>query len=77
MRDLFLPAAAIAFVAQVVVLYAVMTGRAPASAPGRSARWAEVAWVLVPTIVLIAILFFTWNRLGPAIVVSPAAGVPA
>jgi hypothetical protein len=33
--------------------------------------------VVLPTVVLIAILLLTWNRLGEPIVVAPMAGVQA
>lgn len=75
MPDLFLPAAAIALLAQLVVLRSVITGRAPASSPGRSARLAEIAWVVLPTIALIAVLVLTWNRLGAPIAVAPISGI--
>lgn len=77
MRSLFFPAAIIALVAQFAVLWAVIAGRAPASSPGRPARLAEIAWVVLPTIALIALLFFTWNRMSEPVVVAPVAGVNA
>ena len=77
LRFLFIPAAAVALIAQLAVLRSVIAGRAPASTPGRSDRWAEVGWVLLPTLVLIAILVLTWNRLGQPIAVAPMAGVQA
>jgi len=77
LRSLFFPAAALALIAQLAVLWSVIAGRAPASTPGRSARLAEIAWVVLPTLVLIAILLLTWNRLGEPIVIAPLAGVRA
>jgi hypothetical protein len=77
LRFLFLPAAAIALVAQFAVLWAVIAGRAPASSPGRQARLAEIAWVVLPTLVLIAVLLFTWNRMAEPMAVAPVAGVTA
>ena len=77
MRSLFLPAAIIALVAQFAVLWAVIAGRAPASSPGRPARLAEIAWVVLPTLVLIGVLFLTWNRMAAPVVVAPVAGVTA
>ena len=70
-------AAALALIAQLAVLWSVIAGRAPASTPGRSARLAEIGWVVLPTIVLIAILVLTWNRLGEPVAIAPLAGVRA
>ena len=52
----FFLAAAVAVFAQLAVLWSVIAGRAPASSPGRTARLAEIAWVVLPTIALIAVL---------------------
>ena len=76
MKSLFFPAAAVALVCQLAVLYAVLIGRAPASSPGRTARIAELAWVAIPTIALLGLLFLTWRQLGQPVVLAPAAGVP-
>lgn len=75
LRALFLIAAVIAVVAQLAVLRSVVVGRAPASAPGRAARLAEIVWVVLPTIALIGILFMTWRTLGEPIAVAPVNGV--
>jgi len=77
MHQLFLPFAVIALVAQLAVLRSVIAGRAPASSPGRTARLAEIAWVLIPTLALIAMLFVTWNRMGEPVAVAPINGVTA
>ena len=77
MPKLFLVSATVALVAQLAVLRSVIAGRAPASSPGRTARLAEIAWVLIPTIALIATLFFTWNRMGLPVAVAPINGVTA
>ncbi|MGH9657682.1 MAG: hypothetical protein ACRD96_04000 [Bryobacteraceae bacterium] len=77
MRSLFIPAAAVALIAQFAVLWSVVAGRAPASSPGRTARLAEIAWVLLPTLVLVVVLWFTWNAMGAEIALEPAAGIPA
>lgn len=77
MKSLFFPAAATAVVCQFAVLMAVLAGRAPASSPGRTARVAEIAWVVIPTIALLVMLFLTWRQLGQPVVLAPAAGVPA
>ena len=77
MPRLFFLCAVVALVAQLAVLRSVIGGRAPASSPGRVARLAEIAWVLIPTIALIAILFATWNRMGEPVAVAPINGVTA
>jgi hypothetical protein len=77
LRSLFLPAAAVALIAQLYVLWAVIAGRAPASSPGKPARLAEIAWVLLPTLALIAVLLLTWSRLSAPIVIGPVSGVNA
>lgn len=77
MPKLFLLSASIALVAQLAVLRSVIAGRAPASSPGRTARLAEIAWVLIPTVALIAILFATWNRMGEPVAIAPINGVTA
>jgi heme/copper-type cytochrome/quinol oxidase subunit 2 len=74
--SLFFPAAAIVLVCQFAVLVAVVAGRAPASSPGRTARIAEIAWVVIPTIALLALVFMTWRQLGLPVVLAPATGVP-
>jgi hypothetical protein len=76
-RALFLPAAAIAVVAQLAVLWAVVAGRAPASSPGKPARLAEIAWVVIPTVVLLLVIWMTWNRMAEPMVVGPVTGVTA
>jgi heme/copper-type cytochrome/quinol oxidase subunit 2 len=76
LRSLFFPAAAVVLICQLAVLYSVVTGRAPASSPGRRARFAELAWVVLPTIALLGVLILTWARMGQPVVVAPAAGVP-
>ena len=75
LRSLFFPAAVIALVAQFAVLWAVIAGRAPASSPGRPARLAEIAWVVLPTIALILVLVLTWNRMADPVAVAPVSGV--
>ena len=64
-------------VSQLAVLRSVIAGRAPASLPGRAARFAEITWVLIPTIALMATLFFTWNRMGQPVAIAPVNGVIA
>ena len=77
MPKVFFLCATIALGAQLAVLRSVMAGRAPASSPGRAARLAEITWVLIPTIALIATLFFTWNRMGAPVAIAPVNGVTA
>jgi hypothetical protein len=77
MRSLFLSAAAVALIAQLAVLRSVIAGRAPASTPGRAARFAEIAWVVLPTAALIAILLLTWGQMGEPVAVAPINGVTA
>ena len=77
MPKLFLLCAVVALVAQLAVLRSVIAGRAPASSPGRTARLAEIGWVLIPTVALIAMLFFTWNRVGQPVAIAPVNGVTA
>lgn len=77
MPKLFLLSAVIALVSQLAVLRSVIAGRAPASLPGPAARLAEIAWVLLPTVALIAILFATWNRMSAPVAIAPVHGVTA
>ena len=77
MPKLFLLSAVVALAAQLAVLRSVIAGRAPASSPGRTARLAEITWVLIPTVALIATLFFTWNRVGEPVAIAPVNGVTA
>lgn len=75
LRPLFLLAASIAVIAQLAVLRSVLSGRAPAPVPGRSARLAEIAWVVLPTIVLIGVFLLTWRMLGEPVAVAPVNGI--
>jgi heme/copper-type cytochrome/quinol oxidase subunit 2 len=77
LRFLFLPAAIVALVAQCAVLWAVIAGRAPASSRHRSARWADIAWVVLPTVALIVVLAVTWRSLNRVPVVSDSTGITA
>jgi hypothetical protein len=74
MLFLFFVAAAVALVAQLAVLRSVIAGRAPASSPGRAARIAEITWVALPTLALIAILLLTWGRVGEPVAIAPING---
>jgi hypothetical protein len=75
MRFLFITSAAIALVAQLAIVRSVIMGRAPASSPGRVARLAEIAWVVLPTIALIAVLALTWKRIGEPTALAPVSGI--
>ncbi|HZI29754.1 MAG TPA: hypothetical protein VFD64_16415 [Gemmatimonadaceae bacterium] len=55
----------------------VLIGRAPASTPGRSARFAEIAWAVLPTVALLVILVFTWRVFGTPVALAPLNGVTA
>ena len=77
MPKLFLISAVVALGAQLAVLRSVIAGRAPASSPGRTARLAEIAWVLIPTVALIVILLATWNHMGEPVAIAPVNGVTA
>ena len=75
MRSLFFIAASVAVLAQLAVVRSVLTGRAPASSPGRNARFAEIAWVVLPTIVLIGVLLVTWRLIGDPVALAPVNGI--
>ena len=75
LRSLFLVAASVAVIAQLAVLRSVLIGRAPASTPGRGARFAEIAWVVLPTIALIVVFLLTWRVLGEPVAVAPVNGI--
>jgi len=77
MPKLFLFSAAVALIAQLAVLRSVIAGRAPASSPGRTARLAEITWVVIPTVALIAILALTWGRVSSPVAIAPVNGVTA
>lgn len=74
---LFLVAASVALVCQGAVVYAVLAGRTPASSSRPGARWAEIAWVILPTLVLLAVLAATWLRVVQPVAVAPVPGIPA
>lgn len=77
LRYLFLPAAAVALISQLAVLWAVIAGRAPASSRRPTARWAEIAWVVLPTLALIAVLYATWGAVNTIDLIRSVSGVPA
>jgi hypothetical protein len=61
---IFWVAAAVSVTGQLAVLRAVLAGRAPAASSRRGARWAEVAWAVLPTMVLVTVLVWTWRVLS-------------
>lgn len=63
---LFLLAAALCVGGQFAVVREVLAGRAPGVSDRPTARWAEVAWVVIPAAGLIAVLVATWLRIFPA-----------
>lgn len=75
-RFLFFPTAAVALISQLVVLWAVLAGRAPASSSRRIARWAEVTWVVLPTVALLALLWATWRAVDHIVLVRDILGNP-
>lgn len=77
LRHLFFPAAVLALVSQLAIVWAVLAGRAPASSRRPIARWAEIAWVVLPTLVLIAVVLATWTLLAGTVSVGHAPGIQA
>jgi hypothetical protein len=74
-RFLFVASAAIALLSQLAIVRSVLLGRAPASSPGRGARFAEIAWVVIPTLALLAVLALTWTRMENPVALSPVNGI--
>ena len=61
---LFFIAAAVCVLAQLMILRAVAAGRVPGAspAPGQPPRRAaEVAWAVIPAVVLALVLILTWR----------------
>lgn len=73
---LFWSAAAVALVAQFMVLKAALAGRTPAASATTAARVRETIWIVLPAITLVAVLWFTWQAL-PRVAVTPEAPTPA
>lgn len=61
---LFLLAAAVCVAGQFAVVREVFAGRAPGVSRRPATRWAEIAWVLIPAAVLLAVLVATWVRIS-------------
>jgi hypothetical protein len=62
---LFLLAAAACVAGQFAVVREVLAGRAPGVSRRPAGRWAEIAWVLIPAVGLVAVLIATWMRISP------------
>jgi hypothetical protein len=77
LRFLFFPAAAVALICQLAILRDVVAGRTPASSHGPLARMAEIAWVVLPTMVLGIVLFATWVAVNAVMAVGGTSGVTA
>ena len=69
---LFLLAAAVCLAGQFGVVREVLAGRAPGVSRRPGARWADIAWVLIPAVALLAVLVATWMRISAP--ESPLAG---
>jgi hypothetical protein len=68
---LFALAAAVCLVSQFAVLRAVFSGRAPGLSRQPAGHWAEIAWVVIPAIGLVAVLIATWVRIASDQAASP------
>jgi hypothetical protein len=68
---LFVVAAAVCLASQIAVVRAVLSGRAPGLSRRPAGRWAEMAWVVIPAIGLVAVLIATWLRIAPDQAASP------
>jgi hypothetical protein len=61
---IFWVAAVVSITGQLAVLRSVLLGRAPAASNRRGARWVEAGWALLPTVVLVVVLMWTWRVLS-------------
>jgi hypothetical protein len=68
---LFVLAAAVCLMSQFAVVRAVLSGRAPGLSRRAAGRWAEIAWVVIPAIGLVAVLILTWLRIAPDQAAAP------
>lgn len=73
---LFWSAAAVALVAQFMVLRAALAGRTPAASATTAARVRETIWIVLPAVALVFVLWFTWQAL-PRVIAPLATPVPA
>ncbi len=64
LNALFWLAAVVCVTAQLFVVRDVVAGRAPGRSRAPSARWKEIAWVVIPALGLLAVLLATWHALG-------------
>lgn len=78
----FVLAAALAAVGQLLVLRDGLTGRTPAAGPGAAARLREALWITIPAIALALTLWATWRALPKqtasrsAATAGPVAALP-
>lgn len=56
--------------AQVAIVRAVFAGRGQGAAE-RTVRWREIAWVVTPALMLLAVLIATWMRINRAVPALP------
>lgn len=56
-------AAVLCLMAQGMVLRSLLLGRTPAARTGTAARAREVAWVLIPAIVMVLVLIASWRAI--------------
>jgi len=61
---LFWFAALVCVASQLAVIVAAISGRTPGMSRTSSGRWKEIAWVVLPAIVLIVVLAATWHAVG-------------
>ncbi len=61
LSTLFWPAALLCLVAQAMVVRSLFLGRTPAASKTRAGRVREVAWVILPALVLGYTLFASWR----------------
>ncbi|MFN8573386.1 MAG: hypothetical protein U0132_15140 [Gemmatimonadaceae bacterium] len=75
MSTLFWPAALLCVVAQAMVLRSLLLGRTPGASKTTAGRAREVAWVILPALILGYTLFASWRavRHGPN---ESVTGVP-
>jgi heme/copper-type cytochrome/quinol oxidase subunit 2 len=71
---LFLVAAAICVVSQVALVRSGLRAR-PESTPDRSSRLKEVAWAILPAIVLGVVLVATWRAISPGAQTTPSQSI--
>jgi heme/copper-type cytochrome/quinol oxidase subunit 2 len=63
-EPLFWICVAVLAVGQLAVIHSVLTGRSPGAATAERARRmrpGEIAWTLIPAVMLVVVLVFTWR----------------